>query len=95
MTREKEIKEAASEYAAENSECWDYDDTTGQYNESDSAKLADAFIEGATFADENPRKGLIEIEDVRGIYQMWLDDDNDNGDFLDYFADYCDKEGWT
>lgn len=85
MTREKEINEAASEYAAENSECWDYDYTTGQYNESDSAKIADAFVEGATFADENPRKDLIEVFEVQSIYQAWLDDEKDDSAFIDYF----------
>lgn len=51
-----------------------------------------AFIAGAKFADKCPREGLVDVEYVRAIYNMWLEDGK--SDFLEYFTNYCRKEGW-
>lgn len=67
IERDKLIEAAAVCYACDNSVSWDYDSSTGQYNESDETELEDAFIAGAVFSDENPRPGLVDIEDVEAI----------------------------
>lgn len=53
-----------------------------------------AFIAGAKFADKCPRRGLVKIEDVEAIYCEWLNYNSENSTFLEYFYNYCDKEGW-
>jgi hypothetical protein len=65
-----------------------------KYNLSDQELIGLAFFNGAKLADRIPRRGLVEIEDVEDIYCMWLEDDNDNSDFLEYFVNYCKKKGW-
>lgn len=52
-----------------------------------------AFIAGAVFSDENPRPGLVDIEDVGDIYMTWLKE-GECGDFVEYLKDGCRKEGW-
>lgn len=93
IKRDKQIEAAAVSYACDNSVSWDYDSSTGQYNESDETELEDAFIAGATFADENPRHGLVDIEDVGDIYKEWQEE-GDFVDFVDYLKDECRKDGW-
>jgi hypothetical protein len=80
--REKQIAEAAIAYSRK------------MYNESTKWDIIRAFLSGAVFADFIPRPGLVEIEDVRAIHLLWLEDDNDNSDFLEYFVNYCKKKGW-
>lgn len=92
--RLRQIDAAANSYSIDNCVSWDYDSSTGKYNESDELEIFDAFCAGVAFADDNPRPGLVEIDNVRAIHRMWLEDDNDNSDFIEYFYDYCDKEGW-
>lgn len=50
-----------------------------------------AFIAGAKFADNFPRKGLVEIEDVEDIYMAWL---RERECFMDYLKGRCIKAGW-
>lgn len=88
--RLKEIEAAAIVYA--NKMCKDR--VPDLYNISAHDLIELSFIAGAKDADTNPRPGLVEIDNVRAIYNMWLEDDNDNSDFIEYFYDYCDKEGW-
>lgn len=90
--RLREIDAAAASYAIDNCVSWDYDSSTGKYNESDELELGDAFCAGVAYADANPRTDLLEIDDVEAIYNMWLE--NGTCNFLEYFYDYCDKEGW-
>ena len=90
--RLRQIDAAANSYSIDNRVSWDYDSSTGQYNENDELELEEAFRAGVAFADENPRTDLLEVDDVRAIYHMWLEDDNDNSDFIEYFVNYCDKE---
>lgn len=88
-TREKLIAEAALGYADKICKSRVLDD----FNVSVQEMIGVAFFHGAMLADTIPRRGLVKIEDVRAIYLMWLEDDNDNSYFLEYFANYCDKEG--
>lgn len=88
--RENEIAAAALGYA--NEICKNR--VRDKYNLSDQDLIGLAFFNGAKLADTNPRRGLVKIEDVRAIHRMWLEDDNDNSDFLEYFVNYCDKKGW-
>lgn len=88
--RLKEIRAAAIVYA--NKMCKDR--VPDLYNISAHDLIELSFIVGAVFADDNPRRDLVEIDNVRAIHRMWLEDDNDNSDFIEYFYDYCDKEGW-
>lgn len=98
--REKQIAAAAKSFS---DKVYDYENNRRDYKGSaydkgfldayDQAVEA-AFIAGAVFSDINPRPGLVEIDNVRAIHRMWLEDDNDNSDFIEYFYDYCDKEGW-
>lgn len=50
-----------------------------------------AFIAGAKFADDFPRQGLVEIEDVEDIYMAWL---RERECFMDYLKERCIKAGW-
>lgn len=86
--REKQIAAAVLGYA--NEICKDR--ALGKYNISDQEEIGFAFFNGAMLADTNPRRGLVKIEDVRAIYNMWLE--NGTCNFLEYFYDYCEKEGW-
>lgn len=88
--RVKEIEAAAIVYA--NKMC--NDRVPDQYNISVHDLIELIFIAGAKFADKCPRRGLVKIEDVRAIHRMWLEDDNDNSDFLEYFVNYCEEVGW-
>jgi hypothetical protein len=88
--RLKQIEEAAVVYAFKMCKGRVQD----LYNISAHDLIELSFIAGAKVADKCPRKGLVKIEDVRAIHRMWLEDDNDNSDFLEYFTNYCDKEGW-
>lgn len=88
--RLKEIEAAAIVYA--NKMCKDR--VPDLYNISAHDLIELSFIAGAKVADTNPRRGLVKIEDVRAIYLMWIKDINDDSDFLVYFYDYCEKEGW-
>ena len=92
--RLRQIDAAANSYSIDNCVSWDYDSATGKYNESDELELSDAFCAGVAFADANPRTDLLEVDDVVAIYNMWLVDDNDNSDFIEYFVNYCEEEGW-
>lgn len=93
IKRDKQVEAAAISYACDNSVSWDYDSSTGQYNESDETELEDAFIAGAAFADDIPRPGLVDIEDVGDIYMTWLEE-GECGDFVEYLKDECIKAGW-
>lgn len=86
--REKQIAAAALGYA--NEICKDR--VLDKYNISDQEMIGLSFFNGAMLADTNPRRGLVKIEEVRAIYNMWLWDGKSN--FLEYFTNYCDKEGW-
>lgn len=86
--RENQIAAASLGYASEICK----DRVLGKYNISDQEMIGLAFFNGAMLADANPRRGLVKIEDVRAIYGMWLE--NGTCNFLEYFYDYCDKEGW-
>lgn len=88
--RENQIATASLLYANEICE----NGVLDKYNLSDQEIIGLGFFNGARFADKIPRRGLVEIEDVRAIYIKWLNDANDDGIFPDYFADYCKKEGW-
>ena len=86
--RENEIATAAIVYASEICK----DRVLGEYNLSDQEMIGLAFSNGAMLADANPRRGLVKLEDVRVIYGMWLE--NGTCNFIEYFYDYCEKEGW-
>lgn len=88
--REKQIAAAALVYA--NEICKNR--VRDKYNLSDQVLIGLAFFNGAKLADTNPRRGLVKIEDVEAIYCEWLEDDNDNSDFLEYFVNYCEEKGW-
>lgn len=88
--RENQIAAASLGYASEICK----DRVLGKYNLSDQEMIGLAFFNGAMLADDNPRHGLVKIEDVRAIHRMWLEDDNDNSDFIEYFVNYCEEEGW-
>ena len=88
--REKQIAAAALVYA--NEICKNR--VRDKYNLSDQVLIGLAFSNGAKLADTNPRRGLVKIEDVEAIYCEWLNYNSGNSTFLDYFYNYCDKEGW-
>lgn len=88
IERENQIAAASLGYASEICK----DRVLGKYNISDQEMIGLAFSNGAMLADANPRRGLVKIEDVRVIYGMWLE--NGTCNFLEYFYDYCEKEGW-
>lgn len=90
IEREKQIAVAARVYA--NEICKNR--VLDKYNLSDQEIIALAFFYGAKHADKYPRRGLVEIDDVQAIHRMWLEDDNDDSDFLTYFVNYCEEKGW-
>lgn len=87
--RENQIAAASLGYASEICK----DRVLDKYNLSDQEIIGLAFFNGAMLADKYPRRGLVKIEDVRAIHRMWLEDDKDS-DFLEYFVNYCEEEGW-
>lgn len=89
IERVKEIEAAANLYA--NKMC-EYK-VPDQYNISAHDLIELSFIAGAKFADNFPRKGLVEIEDVEDIYMTWLKE-GECGDFVEYLKDECRKVGW-
>ena len=90
IEREKQIAAAALVYA--NEICKNR--VRDKYNLSDQVLIGLAFFNGVKLADENPRPGLVEIDDVEDIYMEWFKCDSENSTFLEYFANYCKKEGW-
>lgn len=62
MTREEEIKEAAK-YYGECNPIYDID-VCGDFTEGDWETVASIFERGAKWADEHPRKGLVDIDKV-------------------------------
>lgn len=97
--REKEIEKAAQSFS---DKIYDIENNRRDYRGSaydegfldalDQA-VETAFIAGAVFSDENPRPGLVDIEDVGDIYMTWLEE-GECGDFVDYLKDECRKAGW-
>lgn len=95
--REKEIEEAAKSFS---DKIYDFENNRRDYRGSaydegfldalDQA-VETAFIAGAVFSDENPRPGLVEIEDVEDIYMAWL---RERECFMDYLKERCRKAGW-
>lgn len=100
IERQKEIEKAAQSFS---DEIYDIENNRRDYRGSaydegfldalDQA-VETAFIAGAVFSDESPRPGLVKIEDVEAIYCEWLNYNSENSTFLEYFYNYCDKEGW-
>lgn len=76
--REKEIEETAKWFF---DKIYDYENNRRDYRGSaydegfldalDQA-VETAFIAGAVFSDDNPRPGLVDVEDVEDIYMTWL-----------------------
>lgn len=99
IERGKEIEKAAKSYfdkiydAEKN--CRDYKGSAYDEGFLDGLDPAveTAFIAGAVFSDENPRPGLVDIEDVGDIYMTWLKE-GECGDFVEYLKDECRKVGW-
>jgi hypothetical protein len=95
--REKVIEEAAQSFF---DKIYDYENNRRDYRGSaydegfldalDEA-VETAFIAGAKFADDFPRQGLVEIEDVEDIYMAWL---RERECFMDYLKERCRKAGW-
>lgn len=95
--REKVIEEAAQSFF---DKIYDYENNRRDYRGSaydegfldalDEA-VETAFIAGAKFADDFPRQGLVEIEDVEDIYMAWL---RERECFMDYLKGRCIKAGW-
>jgi uncharacterized protein (UPF0305 family) len=95
--REKVIEEAAQSFF---DKIYDYENNRRDYKGSaydegyldalDQA-VETAFIAGAKFADDFPRQGLVEIEDVEDIYMAWL---RERECFMDYLKGRCIKAGW-
>lgn len=95
--REKVIEEAAQSFF---DKIYDYENNRRDYRGSaydegfldalDEA-VETAFIAGAKFADDFPRQGLVEIEDVEDIYMAWL---RERECFMDYLKERCIKAGW-
>ena len=95
--REKVIEEAAQSFF---DKIYDYENNRRDYRGSaydegfldalDEA-VETAFIAGAKFADDFPRQGLVEIEDVEDIYMAWL---RERECFMDYLKGRCRKAGW-
>lgn len=87
--RLKEIEAAAIVYA--NKMCKDR--VPDLYNISAHDLIELSFIAGAKVADTNPRRGLVEIDDVGDIYMTWREE-GDFVDFVDYLKEECRKAGW-
>ena len=79
MTREEQILSEAIDYSFIEDNYIEYDDCGDICDDKDF--IQQAFIEGAQWADENPKKGLVDIDRVC----EWLDDHLD-----DYGHDYYD-----
>lgn len=90
IEREKIIEAAATLYAIKMCK----DRVPDQYNISAHDLIELSFIAGAKVADKCPRPGLVKIEDVEDIYCEWLKYNSENSTFLEYFANYCEEEGW-
>lgn len=97
IERQKEIEKAAQSFS---DEIYDIENNRRDYRGSaydegfldalDQA-VETAFIAGAKFADDFPRQGLVEIEDVEDIYMAWL---RERECFMDYLKGRCIKAGW-
>lgn len=78
MNREEEITNAALEEFY-------------PYNQEDEYR--DAFIMGAKWSDEHPRKGLVDIEDVCKYLDKYLINDSHNREpFINFVNGECFKE---
>ena len=85
MTREEQIIKEASEYADDSNNIAEWGDGWEDYNDFD--QVFDAFKNGAKWADEHPKEGLVSIDKACEWWSEWFDTHNpyNMGNCIDKF----------